>query len=378
MKKGSGKKARREKIVDRAFYERIAKFPESIEEAISLGEKTTIPLRYYRKYSRVAVAGMGASGAGGDYLADLAPYLDIACLKAYEIPPYFGQETLFIAISFSGKTEETISAAALAHKKGCHVIGMGIPAKLKELCSKIQVPHVDFPAYYQPSRIGAAFVAFAPAAVLGKLGMMHFSREDIKETVKECRKIRETCGQEVPEKENPAKKFARDLAKLPVVIYVPSSLSSLGKKLKDDFAESGKVLAKWEALPEANHNDLSVWQERPNASAIIVRSGKDETEREKEGLALSERVLKKYSRKFAKLTLPQANSKFARLFAGVYFGMFVSYYLGVFRGIKAIGKTPLQDAVKGKLTPEFTQKTIEESAPKGGESPQAFLPPHAQ
>lgn len=362
------KGARKEKKVslgiNKALYEKIEKFPDSISEAVSLGERITLPLRYYKKYARIAFSGMGASGAGGDFVSDIVPYVDIRTTKSYEVPPYYGQDTLFIAISFSGKTEETIASASQANKKGCLVIGMGIPTNLKALCTKMQVPHVDFPEYYQPTRIGAAFVAFTPLAILGKLGIAQFPPEEWKETLEACKKIRETCSAGIPEKENPAKRFARDLKGLPLVIYVPSSLASLGKKLKDDLAENSKVLVKWEVLPEANHNDFSVWQEKPKAGAIIVRSPLDEGEREGKGLDLSEKVLKRSTKKLAKLTLPQAKSKAARLFSGIYFGMFMSFYLRTLQGkSKSVAKTPLQDAVKKKLDADFTEKLVSEATP---------------
>jgi|GEM_PF-6719749 len=363
------KKQMKKKInqgVNGKIYGKILMFPESVSEAFSLGEKPTLPLRYYKKYSRIAILGMGGSGYGAGLLQNIAPYLDIQANHSYEIPPYYGAETLCLAVSFSGKTEETISAATLAHKKGCSVIGMGIPTKLKELCTRLQIPHVDFPEKFQPTRIGPAFVTLTPAGILRKLGILQITQEEISETVEACRKIRESCSADVPKQKNPAMKIAGDLKGLPIAVYVPSEISGLGEVFKDNFAENSKVFVKWEILPEGNHHDFSIWEDRPKAAAVILRSPKDENEREKISLALSEKVLKKYANKFVKITLPDTKSRVARIFAGLYFGMFVSYYLRTLsgKGKKSVEKTPLQNAVKGKLSADFVERIISSATPQ--------------
>ncbi len=358
------------------IYGKIEAFPQTIREALRLGEGVTLPMRYFRKYERIAFLAMGGSGAGGDFLRDAAPYLDIHSVHDYSIPPYFGPETLCIAITYSGKTEETIAAAAEAHRRNCNLLGIGGGFALKEACSRTASTHVEIPLLYQPTRIGMSFVTFTPAGLLKKLGILQLSGEDMDEIVGTARKVLEDCALSVPEKRNPAKRMARQLSGLPITIYSHASIGSVAARIKNDIAENAKAPVKAEPLPECNHNEFSTWQGKPRAAAILLRSSQDESEEVRLGLDLSAKVLKRNAKVFLEISLPQTRSKLARLVATSYFGMFLSYYLAL-RLRTNVAKTPLQEAVKKKLPKSFTEGILAGIQAKGGAPAEAGQAPAA-
>jgi bifunctional phosphoglucose/phosphomannose isomerase len=340
------------------MFQRMLEFPEAIAEATKLGEQTTIPLRYFKKYVRVGFLAMGGSGSGADLLANWFPHLDIHNVHDYSIPPYFGNDTLCVAITYSGKTEETIAAAIEAHRKGCPLFGIGGGATLKEVCGKFGETHIDIPLKFQPTRIGTAFVTFTPAALLSKLGLVQIEHGEIKGIIDACGKVREACANPKA-KRNPAMELAKSLKGLPVTIYAPANLSGVAIKMKNDLAENSKILSKWELLPEGNHHDVSCFQEKPKAAAVLIRSPADESPRMKTRLDLTAKALKRSAKKFSQLTLPQEKSRMARLTAGAYFGMFVSYYLRTLQGRrKSVLKTPLQEAVKNRMPKGFVEELV--------------------
>lgn len=340
------------------MYEKILGIPEQVMEGLKLGERPTFPMRYFKKYERIAILGMGASGLAGDVFSNVIQHIDVHPVKTYSVPAYFGDETLALAVTYSGRTEETVAAAIEAAKRGCLLVGMGIPGAMKTACGRLGSPHIDLPEKYQPTRIAPGITVFTPLGILAKLGIFTFTQEDVKEIIENLSEVRKSCAIEVHESKNPAKKFATEIGRLPVAIFAPAGISSVAKRMRDDISENAKRLAWYEVLPEADHNEISSWAGRPKACVILVRSPADEGVQEKEGLALSARVLKRNSAKFLQLTLPHPKSKLARLMAGIYFGIFVSYYMRIAEG-KSVAKTPLQEAVKGRLPKGYLEGLLE-------------------
>src|SRR5437667_170505 len=80
----------------------------------------TIPARYQRA-KKIVVCGMGGSTLPAHiiktvYAGNLAVPFEI--VNGYHLPAYVGKDTLVIASSYSGTTEEAISGATEARKRG--------------------------------------------------------------------------------------------------------------------------------------------------------------------------------------------------------------------------------------------------------------------
>ena len=96
----------------------IDNLPDQLKNAWDLGQ--TLPLPGNKGYRQVIIPGMGGSAIGADLLAAfISPDCKIPVLvqRDYGLPAWAnGPETLVIASSHSGNTEETLEAftAALA------------------------------------------------------------------------------------------------------------------------------------------------------------------------------------------------------------------------------------------------------------------------
>ena len=95
----------------------LRNFPKMMEEVQSLGDDITFPKEFI---SNIAVCGMGGSGFAGDllkvYLSDLP--VEIHAVKDYNLPQVIQRKSLVFAVSYSGNTEETVSAYRSAIRRG--------------------------------------------------------------------------------------------------------------------------------------------------------------------------------------------------------------------------------------------------------------------
>ena len=109
--------------------ERMLELVMSLPEQLTAGARAACAAQFGRagRFDAVAVAGMGGSGIGAriaqGLLLDKAQTPIYAC-NDYRLPAAVSAKTLFVAVSYSGNTEETLSAYAQARQKGCRMVAI--------------------------------------------------------------------------------------------------------------------------------------------------------------------------------------------------------------------------------------------------------------
>ncbi len=110
--------------------------PDQINFAWELGSQ--LPLPDWKGIKRVLVAGMGGSAIGADLVAAyIAPHCPVPVIvhRNYSLPAWAnGEDTLVIASSHSGNTEETLSSFASAIENKCRILVLSTGGKLAKMC----------------------------------------------------------------------------------------------------------------------------------------------------------------------------------------------------------------------------------------------------
>src|SRR3972149_4947165 len=100
--------------------------PEQCREAWAAAQALELPPDYTDPY-QVVVAGMGGSAIAGDLwrvLIQRETAIPVHNVRQYDLPPFVDERTLVIASSFSGNTEETVSAFHQALPINCPKIAI--------------------------------------------------------------------------------------------------------------------------------------------------------------------------------------------------------------------------------------------------------------
>ncbi|MBM4400985.1 MAG: bifunctional phosphoglucose/phosphomannose isomerase, partial [Crenarchaeota archaeon] len=111
-------------------------------EAAKIAEKTSLR---YPTPANIIVAGMGGSGIGGELLKDWArdkAQVPIEVSRDYSLPAYANEKSLVLIASYSGETEESLSAFLDAAKKKCMVYCVSSGGSLLEFAEKLNVPYL--------------------------------------------------------------------------------------------------------------------------------------------------------------------------------------------------------------------------------------------
>jgi len=230
-------------------------FPEQCQKAWEKVLKFELP-REYTKISNVVILGMGGSAIGGDIVRRLAlaeSKVPVFVHRDYGLPVFVDASTLVIASSYSGNTEETLSAftKALGTRSKKLVITSG--GKLKDLAEKQGIPTfvIDYRA---PPR--AAFPhSFVPlVGIFQKLGLFADKSADLQEAMDILKKLSRDLIETRPLTSNPTKQLAAQLRGRVAVIYGAEILSEVAQRWKTEFNENSKTWAFFESFPELNHN----------------------------------------------------------------------------------------------------------------------------
>ena len=244
------------------MFDLLSGFSEQCKRGWEIGETLELDSCDERIPHNVVIAGMGGSGIGGDLVkAVLGGQFPCPIIvhRGYTLPAFVTSKTLFIAVSYSGNTEETLLSVERAFSQGARILAVTSGGKLREFAHAHNLACVTIPAG-QPPRASLGYLLMPILSVFTRLG---FSRDlnlqsDLAETTALLAKLSENFHPDVPE--NQAKQLAETLhGKLPVV-YAPQELEAIAMRWKGQINENSKSLAYYSVYPEMNHNEIEGWK----------------------------------------------------------------------------------------------------------------------
>ncbi|HSX01916.1 MAG TPA: bifunctional phosphoglucose/phosphomannose isomerase [Candidatus Saccharimonadia bacterium] len=293
---------------------------------------------------QVVVAGMGGSALAAEFvkswLADRLP-VPLVIVRDYTLPAFVGPDTLVVASSYSGNTEETLAALAEAETRGAKIAVMAAGGKLLEAArakghAHIRTvphghPHFDLPAGLQP-RLAVLYGVKALAVLLESVGLVSEVQAELSAAAAWVLAEVPAWAAEVPAADNPAKQIAQQLAGHPVVVYGGPTLALPAMKWKIDCNENAKNLAFYNYFPEFNHNEFLGWAhpvEQP-FKVVELRSHLDHPQVQKR----FDITNKLRAKQFVPIEIQAAGTtKLEQMLWTVILGDFASAYLAFLNGI---------------------------------------------
>ncbi len=227
---------------------------------------------------RIVVTGMGGSGVAGEVLSAVCgpnSATQVVALHDYRLPGWVGEEDLVIAVSCSGTTEETLSAAGEAARRGCPLVGVG---------------GAGSPLARLATQAGGAFIPVQPAGmprttfwglsvplmvIADRLGVAEIPGQTLEAAAAELERISQLCRPDRESSANPAKTLALELAGTLPMIWGSSPLTGVAAtRFAAQLNENAKYPAVPGVLPEANHNQVVAFDgpfaPRPGAGAVVL------------------------------------------------------------------------------------------------------------
>ena len=241
----------------------------------------------FGEISHVVFAGMGGSGAIGDIFSSILSKTNIhvEVIKGYTLPKTVDSESLVIATSISGNTEETLSVLSKASELQCKIIGFSDGGKMEEFCLKKKINYRKIPMRHSPR---VSFPSFLYAILKVLEPFLPIEKNDIIESLNELEKQRRVISSDNLSIENPAISLAEWISEIPL-IYYPWGLQATAIRFKNSLQENSKLHVITEDVVEACHNGIVSWEKNSQVQPILIQ-GHDDYIKTKERW----QILKKY------------------------------------------------------------------------------------
>jgi len=285
----------------------------------------------------VAFLGMGGSAIGGDLVKGIwsdrisAP---LEVVRGYQLPAWVDRDTLVIASSMSGDTEETLSALTTALQRRCPVVVVSTGGALRNVAQAAGLPLATFPRLGSP-RSALGWSLGIVAGILQQAHVLELEAAEIEAGIAAGTAMVARCDPSVPTVDNPAKQLAWSLLDRFVLVTGAGFMAPVARRWKAQLNENSKATATFEELPEATHNTVAGFEQpeslRDHLALVFLSSG---LEHPRNGLRASLfGDVAQAAHIWYTVVEASGEGKLGHALSAIVFGDYVSVYLAFMYGV---------------------------------------------
>jgi glucose/mannose-6-phosphate isomerase len=291
----------------------------------------------HRSAKAVAVLGMGGSAAAGDIVRGVFSdrlSVPLVSVRDYELPAWVGRETLVVAVSHSGATEETISALTTALERRCPVAVITTGGPLGEVAARANLPRLVYANESEP-RAALGYTLALLCGLLERAGLLALTEAEIEAAAVAVDGVVAADGPHAATDISTAKQLAWSLVGRLPVVEAAGFLAPVARRWRTQLNENAKSTALAEELPEATHNSVVGYEQpeilRDHAYYVFLASPLDHP-RSARRQTVSAELLTTLS--ISHQVIPVAGEgRLAQACAAIALGDYVSAYLALLYGI---------------------------------------------
>ncbi|MAV63922.1 MAG: bifunctional phosphoglucose/phosphomannose isomerase [Candidatus Marinimicrobia bacterium] len=278
------------------------------------------------RYDNILIIGMGGSAIGADFARTIIQQdslLPVFVVRDYFIPGWVNNKTFVIACSYSGNTEETLTAYNQCLNRKCMSIVISTGGKIVEIANANNIGVLKIPEGFQPrAAIGYSLTLFL--LLFKELGII---KDDLIGDLDIV--IKNKLGLHYV---NQAKLIANKLhGTLPIIYSSEGYMSVLAIRLKSQLAENAKMLSYQSTLPEQNHNEIEGWCNQKKIMSLISvvwLKDVDDSIFIKKGMHNVKKIIKNHPYQHVDIEVDKGTF-LERIYAMIHFVDWISFYLAI-------------------------------------------------
>ncbi|MBR9916663.1 bifunctional phosphoglucose/phosphomannose isomerase [bacterium] len=327
----------------------MSDFPKHWKEVMKLTEDVELNIDRSR-IKNICFAGMGGSAIGADliraYSLKSCPY-PVQVNRHYEIPNYIDENTLFIACSFSGNTEETLTALYSAMAKGAQIIGVTSGGELKKQAIEHEFDYIQIPGGMPPR----AALAYSFVPLFRIFQTLEYLDEPDSVLDDTYNLLRDGVSKFNDIDDNDALALARELNEsLPIIYSDALLMEPVNLRWRGQIEENSKMLVYGNLIPEMNHNEIVGWEHIAHLAGrltVVMLKDREDNPRVTKRMEIVKELVMDQALSVIEISTI-GNSRLERMFSLVQLADWVSMYLAL---LNEIDPTPIAkiDILKSKL-----------------------------
>ena len=308
----------------------INNFAAHLKDALKIGDGTSLkPSKI--EFKHVLLCGLGGSGIGGSIVTDVISSkvnIPITSSKDYSVPYFVNKHTLVIACSYSGNTEETISALKKCQKRKAEIAIITSGGKLKDLAEKNSYNKIIIPSGGPPrGMFGYAFTEL--------FYMLHHYKIINNSFIHGFEKGISLLNTEKLAIKQKARALAKKLYNHTPVIYVANGFEGVAIRFRQQLNENSKMLCWHHVVPEMNHNELLGWRTNVKNLAVVYFRNKLDYKRTQIRIDINKKIISKYTKNITEIW-SKGDSLIENTLYHINLGDWVSWYLSEMNKVDAI------------------------------------------
>ena len=318
------------------IYKSIYEFPEHIKEALNSFDNNSNLNDDYSNIQSIMILGMGGSAITGLLISEILKQKikqPIFINQNYEIPKWVNKNTLVIASSYSGNTEETLIACKKCIEKNCKIIGFTTGGKLLKLLKKMNYnDYVKMPIGLQPR----AAIGYSFTMMLKLLNNITLVNDDIIDDLKNSIKTLTKKTKEYSTKNSRAYSIAEKIYNKNSIIYAEDGIFNIiAYRLKSQLAENSKILSFNNIIPEMNHNEIEAFTEKTKLQKNLLLIWIDDTinSKNKERIKITSKVLETKVENQISITIKDSNNQLLHYLNYINLVDWISYHCAILNNV---------------------------------------------
>jgi len=307
----------------------IEGFTKQLKEALDIAG--TAVLTKKNNVQNIVITGLGGSGISGTILSELIQGecpVPVIVNKDYFLPEFVNANSLVIISSYSGNTEETLSAMEQAISKKAQIVCITSGGKVKEIALQHHYDTIIIPGGHPPR----SCMGYSIVQLFKIMQFNGFVKTDLLSQVKDSISLLDAEEANIT---TAAKDISKKLLhKLPV-IYSLGSCEGVTVRFRQQINENGKMLCWHHTLPEMNHNELVGWTEKNDSLAVVTFRTSFDYARTIKRYEICKPLFEKFSSSVTDITA-KGTSKVQEYFYLIHIGDWISYYMAELKNIDAV------------------------------------------
>lgn len=283
-----------------------------------------------RGIRNVVICGMGGSAIAGDFVKQIFAeklLLPVIVSRDYTLPGFVDASSLVILSSYSGNTEETLSAFQDAVRRGSKMIAIATGGSIADLAKKRGLLHISIPSGFQPRQA----IGFSLVTIYRLIEHLFFDKHDTASVTNGILWVKEQKEKWLSGKDDSLWHLADRLHKNPVIVYASDKMFPAALRFKGQICENAKLLAFAYSVPEMNHNEIVGWDSVTSGapfSVVNFRDTQDHPQIQKR-FEILKAILSKKTEVIE--CRSEGNDLFEKFLSMIYWGDCVSYFMAVIR-----------------------------------------------
>ncbi|MDD3888046.1 MAG: bifunctional phosphoglucose/phosphomannose isomerase [Patescibacteria group bacterium] len=311
--------------IDKSNFAQVVRdYPKQFSKALAFAKDIEIS----GEFNNVIVCGMGGSALPVDmvisYLKSKKITFPIFICRDYNLPVEANENSLIIASSFSGSTEEVISCLNEAISRKLKAVGIAKGKDIVQICQQNNLPYIQYPddgPTFQP-RCASGYIFTSILTILSKIKVIDNIENDLTslgEFLESINSEQEIAGQELATK-------VKD--NIPLIYTTEFYRDSIARIFKIKFNENAKTQSFFNYFPELNHNEMVGFTNLVGKYFIIVMQDESDHERNKKRMNIFKGLLEQKGVN-VEIIFMKGSTVLEKVFATSLLADWTSYYLAL-------------------------------------------------